>query len=80
MQLPPADRRLRSEDADLRHEIVPDLPLDRERRIDIDVLDMGAQIVEFGLRDEAAPQLGSGERYPGLTPKTATLVLGEQPA
>ncbi len=80
MQLAAAERRLRGEDADLGHQIVPDLALDRQRRFDIDVVDVRAQIVEFGLRDEAAAELRRGERDPDLAPETAPLVLGEQPA
>ena len=80
MNLAAADRRLRGIDANLRHEIVPDLALDRQRRVEIDVFAVRAQIVEFGLRDEAALHLRLGQRDPHRTPQLAPLVFGEQRA
>jgi hypothetical protein len=42
MQLAAADLRLRREDADLGHQIVMNLTLDRERSFDVDLVRMCA--------------------------------------
>ena len=49
VELAAADRRLRGEDANLGHQIVVDLALDRQRRLDIDLAGVRAQVVELGL-------------------------------
>ena len=78
MDLSAADRCLRCKDADLGHQIVTDLALDRERGVDVDVVGVRAQIVEFGLRDEAGPLLRFGERDPHGAPQLAALAFGEE--
>src|SRR5579872_5887970 len=57
MELAAADFGLRSEDANLGHQIVPDLALDRESAVDVDFLCMGSQIGELGFVYQAAARL-----------------------
>ena len=78
MELAAAVLCLRREDADLGHQIVVDLALDRERRFDIDLAGVRPQIVEFGLRDEALRGLGLGQRHPNRAPEPPARLLGEE--
>ena len=78
MDLAAADGRLRREDANLGHEVVPDLAFDGERRGQIDVVGVGAQVVELGLADQACALLRLGERDPHGAPQLTALALGEE--
>ncbi len=78
MDLPAADRRLAREDADLRHQIVTDLALDGEGRVEVDLLTVRAQVVEFGGGDEAGAALGVGERDPHGAPQLAPFPFREE--
>ncbi len=78
MDLAAADRRLRRVDANLGHEVVADLALDRQRRFEIDVLAVRAQVGQFFGRDEAALGLGFRQRDPHRPPELAPFVFGEE--
>ena len=80
MNLAAADFCLRCIDANLGHEIVPDLAFDRESRIEIDVFAVRAQVGEFRRRHETAFSLRFGQRDPNRAPQFAALVLGEERA
>ncbi len=78
VQLAASDRCLAREHANLGHEIVADLALDRERRRQINVLGMCAQVVEFGVADEPGALLRFRERHPDRAPQLASLAFGEE--
>ncbi|HTX03735.1 MAG TPA: hypothetical protein VMD07_08640 [Candidatus Acidoferrales bacterium] len=55
-----------------------DLALDRERRIDVDVVCVRLDIGKLRFRHEATAHLRFGKRYPDETPESAPLALGEE--
>ena len=62
VQLRAAERRLRSEDANFGHQVVMDLALDLERRIDVDARRRGrGDLQPPPLRDEPLRRLRLGQ-------------------
>ena len=78
MNLAAADRRLRSEDANLGHEVVPDLAFDRMRGRDVDLARVGGDVGEFGGTHEPATRLRTSERDPYRAPETPPFPFGKQ--
>ena len=73
MQLAAAATCLLREDANLGHQIVMDLALDLERRFDVDLAGVRAQIVDLGLLDQPLGGLRFGQRDPYGAPEPAAL-------
>lgn len=76
MQLAAAALRLLGEDANLGHEIVMNRALYLQSGIDVDVARICAQIVEFGLGDEALRGLSFRQRDPHGSPQPTARLLG----
>lgn len=75
VQLPAAARGLPGEHANLGHEVVMYRALDLERRVDVDIGGVRAQIVEFGLFDETLSGLRLRERDPDGSPQPSPRLL-----
>ena len=78
MQLAAAPLRLLREDADLGHEIVVDLALDLERRLDVDLAGVRAQVGDLASAIEPLRGLRLGQRDPDRAPEPAARLLGEE--
>jgi hypothetical protein len=57
---------------------VPDLAFDRQRRGEIDLVGMRAQVVDFCLRHEARELLRLRQRNPNRAPQLAAFAFGEE--